>query len=87
MYSYKCQSAEAVNKATKILDAYLKKSSDVELVMRDVQGTVDYRIYEKFNSEDKIMQMIIWNQEAPNLCEIVVIDWKKGLEPTTPAYN
>ena len=25
------------------------------------------------------MKMIIWNGESPNLCEIVVVDWKDGL--------
>ena len=31
--------------------------------------------------------MIIWNCEAPNLCEIVVVEWKEGLDRSTSFRN
>lgn len=87
LYSYQCYTEDAVKKARKILQDYLKKNPGVEVMMKTVQGTQEYVIYEKFTDDDKISQLIIWNHEAPNLCEIVVIDWNKGLEPTRPPYS
>lgn len=87
LYSYECYSQEAVKKARKILEDYLKKNPDVEVMMKTVQGQQEYVIYEKFTSDNKVSQMIIWNSESPNMCEIVVIDWNKGLEPSRSAYS
>lgn len=79
LYTYRCYSLEAVEKARAILKSYLKKHPDMEVVMRTKELAGEYVIYEQFNSEDKLMKMIIWNGESPNLCEIVVVDWKDGL--------
>lgn len=87
LYSYQCYSQESVDKARKILENYLKKNSDIEVMMKTVQGSQEYVVYEKFTSDDKIAQMIIWNSDAPNMCEIVVIDWNKGLEPVRSPYS
>lgn len=83
LYTYRCYSTESVDKARSILKAYLKKHPDMEVVMRTKELAGEYVIYEQFNSEDKLMKMIIWNAEAPNLCEIVVVDWKDGLVGNT----
>lgn len=80
LYSYTCYSEEAVTKARNILKDYLKKNPDVEIVMKTIQGGQEYLVYEKFIGDDKVSQMIIWSSAASNMCEIVVIDWKNGLE-------
>lgn len=80
LYTYQCYSEEAVKKARSILKTYLKNNPDVELMMKTSQGPQEYMIYEKFIGENKISQMVIWSSDAPNTCEIVVIDWKNGLE-------
>lgn len=87
LYSYECYSEEAVKKARKILEDYLKKNPDVEIMMKTIQDKQEYVIYEKFTDDDKVSQMIIWNSDAPNVCEIVVIDWNKGLEPNRSPYS
>lgn len=87
LYSYDCYSEEAVKKARKLLDEYLKKNPDVEVMMKTVQGPQEYVIYEKFTADDKVAQMIIWNSVSSNACEIVVIDWNKGLEPAKSPYS
>lgn len=87
LYSYQCYSEEAVNKARAILKDYLKKNKDVVVVMKTTQGHQEYVVYEKFMGDDKITQMIIWNSDAPNVCEIVVIDWIKGLERGSSSYS
>lgn len=84
LYSYQCYSEEDVKDARRILNDYIKRNSDVELVMRSREGMQDYEVYEKFSSDDKITQMVIWSSSSPNNCEMVVIDWKNGLTPTTP---
>lgn len=78
LYTYRCYSQESVDKARSILKAYLRKHPEMEVVMRTKELAGEYVIYEQFNSDDKLMKMIIWNGEAPNLCEIVVVDWKDG---------
>ncbi len=81
MYSYQCYSEEAVSKAKNILKKYLKNNPDMEVMMKTTQGMQEYVVYEKFIDEGKkVTQMIIWNTDAPNVCEIVVINWNKGLE-------
>lgn len=81
LYSYQCYSEEAVDKAREILRQYLKKNPDMEVMMKTTQGTQEYTVYEKFIDEGKkVVQMIIWNSDAPNVCEIAVINWKNGLE-------
>ena len=87
MYTYECNSQEAVKKARTILESYLKKNPDVELMMKTKQGMEEYLIYEKFNKEGKVLQMIIWSQDAPNVCEIVVIDWDEGLERSRSPHS
>lgn len=83
LYTYQCYSKTAVAKAQSILDKYLKNNSDIEMVMRTQQQGMEYVIYEKFGKDGKLYQMIIWSKDEPSLCEIVVIDWKDGLQPGT----
>lgn len=88
LYSYQCYSEETVAKARDILKRYLKKNPDVEVVMKTTQGMQEYVVYEKFIDEGKkVEQMIIWNSDASNVCEIVVINWDKGLERGTARYS
>lgn len=88
LYSYQCYSEEAVTKARDILKKYLKKNPDIEVVMKTTQGMQEYVVYEKFIDEGKkVEQMIIWNSDASNVCEIVVINWDKGLERGTARYS
>lgn len=80
LYKYECYSAESVNKARSILDVYLKKNPSMELVMRTSDAAEEYEIYEKFSSDNKLLQMIIFNRFGSNICEIVVVDWNNGLK-------
>ncbi len=80
LYIYQCYSQEAVQKAAKILTEYKRSNPDLEEVLRTRESQGVYQIFERFDSEDRLMQMIIWNNEAPNVCEIVVIEWKDGLK-------
>lgn len=84
LYSYQCYSEQDVSDARKILKEYIKNNPSVELVMQTRQGMEEYSIYEKFNADEKLVQMVIWNESAPNSCEMVVIDWKNGLTPSSP---
>ncbi len=81
LYSYQCYSKQSVTKAKEILDNYLKKNPNVEMVMRTQQSGTEYVIYEKFGSDGKLYQMIIWSLDTPQIGEIVVVDWKDGLKP------
>lgn len=88
LYSYQCYSEETVAKARDILKRYLKKNPDIEVMMKTTQGMQEYVVYEKFVDEGKkVEQMIIWNSDASNVCEIVVINWDKGLERGTARYS
>lgn len=87
LYSYQCYSEESVKKARQILADYLKKNKNVEVVMRSKQGGQEYVVYEKFKDDDMVTQMIIWSCDAPNVCEVVVIDWDKGLKRTQNPYE
>lgn len=78
LYSYRCFSVDAVNEARKILNDYLKRNSEVELIMRTKELSGEYMFYERFNSSNQILQMIIWNATEPSDCEIVVIDFTPG---------
>ncbi len=80
LYTYQCYSVEAVDKARKILRNYLKSHPDMEVVMRTREASGEYVIYERFSKDNRLMQMIIWSSDAPNICEIVVVDWKDGLK-------
>lgn len=80
LYSYECYSEEAVRKARAILKNLIKNDPDLELMMKTTQGSQEYLVYEKFNDEGNLIQMLIWNSDAPHVCEIVVIDWKEGLK-------
>lgn len=80
LYSYQCYSEESVKKAQKILTDYLKKNPKIQVMMRNVQNGQTYAVYERFSDDGKLVtQMIIWNSDAPNICEVVVIDWNKGI--------
>lgn len=83
LYSYQCYSEQSVKKARRILEAYLKANPTMEIVMKQSQGMQEYVVYEKFMADDRLEQMIIWNSDAPNVCEIVVIDWENGFDRKT----
>lgn len=88
LYSYQCYSEESVSKAKDILKKYLRNNPDMEVMMKTTQGMQEYVVYEKFIDDGKkVTQMIIWNSDAPNLCEIVVINWNKGLERRGASYQ
>lgn len=84
LYTYQCYSIEATMKARSILDNYVAKHKNMELMMRTKQLQGEYLIYEMFNNEDAVTQMIIWDSASPGLCEIVVVNWKEGLKRNTP---
>lgn len=87
LYSYQCYSEESVKMARKILSDYLKKNKDIEVVMRSKQGAQEYVVYEKFKDNDILTQLIIWSCDARNVCEVVVIDWDKGLRRPQNPYE
>ena len=39
------------------------------------------------DGKEMITQMIIWSNDAPNVGEICVINWDKGLEPSKNPYS
>lgn len=80
LYNYNCYSESAVQKARRILETYLKKSPEMELIMRKTDGTGEYMIYQKFVKKNILKQMIIWSSDTPCDCYIVVIDWDEGLQ-------
>lgn len=83
-YSYKCSSEESVSKAEEILKSYLKKNPDLEIMVKTQRGLEEYVVYEKFIDDGKkVTQMIIWNKDTSNSCEIAVINWDQGLERKT----
>lgn len=87
-YSYQCYSEKSVAMAKKILKQYLKDNPSVEVMMRTSQGVQEYAVYEKFTDDgDKITQMVIWNSDAPNVAEVSVINWNKGLVRTKSKYE
>lgn len=87
-YSYQCYSEKSVAMARKILKQYLKDNPSVEVMMRTSQGVQEYAVYEKFTDDgDKITQMVIWNSDAPNVAEVSVINWNKGLVRTKSKYE
>lgn len=78
IFIYKCYSEESVKKARDILTDYIKSNKDVELLMRTRQGGQEYTMYEESrhgasNSSHR-SKLIIWNSDAPNVCEVVVIE-------------
>lgn len=87
LYSYQCYSLDAVDKARKILKDYLQKHPELEVVMRSKDAAGEYVVYESFIDDNTVSKMIIWNSDAPNVCEIVVIDWKKGLARGSSKYS
>lgn len=80
LYSYNCYSEESVKKARQILRDYIRRHPEMEVMMKTVQGMQEYIIYESFLSEDVINKVIIWSSDAPNVAEIVVIDWDEGMK-------
>lgn len=88
LYSYDIYYEENVKEARKILDKYLKENPDVELMMRSSESEGrEYAVYEKFNSEGNITQLILWNKMGTMNLEIVVIDYKNGLPPLSKKDN
>lgn len=90
LYSYRCYSEESVKKARNLLNTYLKNNPNVEVMMHSKEISSEYIVYERFNefdSEVRCDQMIIWSSDAPNVCEVVVIDWKKGLGRGGETYS
>ena len=87
LYTYQCYSQETVSKARKILDNYLSSHKDMELMMRTKHQGGEYLVYEQFNKEDKLVRMIIWNNDSPGMCEVVVVDWKNGLVRDTSSFS
>ncbi|MDE7403234.1 MAG: hypothetical protein K2M87_07475 [Muribaculaceae bacterium] len=80
LYTYQCYSEKSVKKAESILKDYLSKNPNVEMVMRTLQSGSEYVVYEKFGTDGKLYQMLIWTKDDPQVCEIVVIDWKDGIK-------
>lgn len=87
LYSYQCYSTEAVNKAKQLLKDYLKNNPEVDLVSKTTGAGQEYMIYEKFDDNDNLVQMVVWDLSSSNACEIVVVDWYKGLAPTRSEYS
>lgn len=53
-------------------------------MVKTQRGLEEYVIYEKFIDDGKkVTQMIIWNKDTSNSCEIAVINWDQGLERKT----
>lgn len=81
MYVYRCYSEESVKKAREILSRYVKSNKNVEIVMRTRQGMQEYTIYDVSvpgkDGESQRAKLIIWNADAPNMCQVVVIDWEE----------
>lgn len=84
MYVYNCYSQTAADEARRLLNNYLKKNSDMEVMMRSKEAGGEYVLYQSFNSEGVLTKMIIWDSIAPNICEIVVVEWEKGLRGGEP---
>lgn len=80
LYSYNCYSEESVKKARQILKDYIKRHPEMEVMMKTVQGMQEYVIYESFISDNVVSKVIIWSSDAPNVAEVVVIDWDEGMK-------
>lgn len=80
LFRYEIYSKEALDKARKMLNDYIKKNPDLELVMSTKQMMGEYLVYEKFNKDGELLQLVLLDSEGPNLGEIVVINWDSGLD-------
>lgn len=80
MYAYECYSKEACAEARKILDNYLKKHPEVTLMVRTKELSGNYELYQEWTKDNKLKKMIMWTSDGPSVCDIVVIDWNKGLD-------
>lgn len=49
-------------------------------MMRTREHGSEYMVYEQFNKDNNPTRMVIWDSAGPNVCEIVVVDWKDGLK-------
>lgn len=78
MYTYQCYSKESVDLARSILEKFLKKNPDVEVMMRSKELSGEYCLYERFNKDGDVTLCLIWNCEAPSQAEVVVVDLKNG---------
>ena len=84
LYSYRCYSVDAVNEARKILNAYLKRNKEMELVMRSKELGGEYMVYEQFDASGGILKMLIWNSTDVQDCEIVVIEFPTSTQSGGP---
>ncbi|MDE6836487.1 MAG: hypothetical protein K2J03_05990, partial [Muribaculaceae bacterium] len=80
LFQYECNGEETVKTAERILSRYLKENPDMELMRSTNNYGSIYSIYEKFNGDGKVIQLIIMNKETPQFCEIVVVNWKNGYQ-------
>ncbi len=78
LYSYVCTSEESMGKAQSILNQYLSKNPQMELVIRKEGYSVEYKVYEQTNKDDEPIKMIIWESTSNVVCTITVIYWKNG---------
>lgn len=86
MYVYNCYSQTATDEARRLLNNYLKKNSDMEVMMRSKEAGGEYVLYQSFNKDNVLVKMIIWDSVGSNICEVVVVEWEKGLRGGEP-YN
>lgn len=78
LYAYELTSTTAVTKAKRILDQYLQKHPELEVMLRTRDGQSEYIVLEQFGMDNKLYKWVIWDYMASNSLEIVVINWKNG---------
>lgn len=87
MYVYNLNSEESVRAAEKLQKKHLDSHPRMELMLTKQTGHSVYKIYEEIGEDDKVYQLIIWNRIAPNCAELVVVNWKNGLEREKDEYS
>lgn len=80
MYVYNLNSEESVRAAEKLQKKHIDSHPRMELMLSKQTGHSIYKIYEEVGEDNKIYQLMIWNRLAPNCAELVVVNWKNGLE-------
>lgn len=80
MYVYNLNSEESVRAAEKLQKKHIDSHPRMELMLTKQTGHSVYKIYEEVGEDNKIYQLMIWNRLAPNCAELVVVNWKNGLE-------
>jgi len=78
LYAYELTSTQAVNRAKKLLEQYMQRHPELEVMLRTRDGQSEYMVLEQFGSDNKIYKWVIWDYIAANSLEIVVINWKHG---------